>query len=150
MSEMVIHVGRRHFITMDRQNPFQVRFSRFAASFALSIRLLPTLMNDEGSDFCWGLMVGLGKRFSALLWGLYEKLDLYAGAIWIKVRSVFVVRIFYRRELSPVCAEGAMDLRLLSGSYGVSAERLLLFLLGCLLCLLSLLCFLGHVALRDP
>ena len=32
---------------------------------------------------------------------------------------------------------------------GGFAERLLLFLLGCLLCLL-LLRFLGHVALRDP
>src|SRR4029077_2906000 len=29
-------------------------------------------------------------------------------------------------------------------------ERLLLFLLGCLLCVLCLLRFLGHVALRDP
>src|SRR5881396_2397642 len=33
---------------------------------------------------------------------------------------------------------------------GGFAERLLLFLLGCLLCLLCFLRFLGHVALRDP
>ena len=39
---------------------------------------------------------------------------------------------------------------MLSGCYEVFVERLLLFLLGCLLCLLSLLRFLGHVALRGP
>ena len=41
-------------------------------------------------------------------------------------------------------------LQTLSGCHDFFVERLLLFLLGCFLCFLRLLCFLGHIILRDP
>jgi hypothetical protein len=66
--------------------------------------------------------------------------------------SVFVARIFLSaRAATCPCCEGRNGLQTLSGCNEVFVERLLLFLLGCLLgCLLCLLRFLGHVALRDP
>jgi hypothetical protein len=57
------------------------------------------------------------------------------------------VRIFCRRKLPPVrAAKVVTDLRRYPVAMRSFAERLLLFLLSCLLCLRLL----GHVALRDP
>jgi hypothetical protein len=47
-------------------------------------------------------------------------------------------------------AKAKTDLRLYPDAMRFSSIRLLLFLLSCLLRLLCLLRFLGHVALRDP
>jgi hypothetical protein len=52
--------------------------------------------------------------------------------------------------VSPEFDQSVMPSRTLSRPALIVFEQLFLFLFGCLLRLLRLLCFLGHVALRDP
>ncbi len=81
-----------------------------------------------------------------------ENPDRYAAAICIRVRSdgLFADILLAKAAACP-CCETLSGPQMLSGCYEVFVERLLLFLLGCLLgCLFCLLRFLGHVALRDP
>ena len=80
-----------------------------------------------------------------------ESPDRYAAAICIAIRSDCYADILKAEAATCPCCEGAAGLlQTLSGCHDVFVERLLLFLLGCFLCFLRLLRFLGHVALRDP
>ena len=80
-----------------------------------------------------------------------ESPDRYAGAVCIAIRPDCYADILKVEVTTcPRCEGAAGLLQTLSGCHDVFVERLLLFLLGCFLCLLRLLRFLGHVALRDP
>ena len=80
-----------------------------------------------------------------------ESPDRYAAAVCIAIRSDCYADILKAEAATcPRCEGAAGLLQTLSGCHDVFVERLLLFLLGCFLCLLRLLRFLGHVALRDP
>ena len=80
-----------------------------------------------------------------------ESPDRYAAAICIAIRSDCYADILKAEAATcPYCESAAGLLQTLSGCHDVFVERLLLFLLGCFLCFLRLLRFLGHVALRDP
>jgi hypothetical protein len=80
-----------------------------------------------------------------------EKPNRYATAICIMVRSdCLLLDTLSAKAAACPGAKGRNGPQTLSGCRQVFAERLFLFLLGCLLCLLSLLRFLGHVALRGP
>ena len=82
---------------------------------------------------------------------LAESPDRYAAAVCIAIRSDCYADILKAEAATcPRCEGAAGLLQTLSGCHDVFVERLLLFLLGCFLCLLRLLRFLGHVALRDP
>jgi hypothetical protein len=80
-----------------------------------------------------------------------EKPDHYAAAICIRVRPDSLLRGYSLNESwPPLDVAKAKQTSTLSECHEVFVERLLLFLLGGLLCLLRLLRFLGHAALRDP
>jgi hypothetical protein len=93
----------------------------------------------------------IGKAiFPPKVYSHNENPDRYAAAICIRVQAdVCCADILPAKAAASPCCETRSGPQMLSGCYFV--EPLLLFLLGCLLgCLLCLLRFLGHVALRDP
>jgi hypothetical protein len=125
------------------------RYCPISAYASITFRMLSTSM--RGRDRRKSIQVGFSQFCADRLVSPNEKPDRYAAAICIRIRSD---GLFLGYSVGESCRlsvlRGRNGPQTLSGCHEVFVERLLLFLLGCLLCLLSLLRFFGHVALRDP